>query len=49
MHQFSKVELFAWTSNEMGEESENMLQEMVGLQKEVAEELGLHYRSNDIT
>lgn len=44
VHQFSKVELFAVTANESGEESEEMLQEIVDIQKEIAEELGLHYR-----
>jgi seryl-tRNA synthetase len=44
VHQFSKVELFAVTANESGEESEEMLEEIVGIQKEIAEELGLHYR-----
>ena len=44
VHQFSKVELFAWTPNETTQESEDMLKEMVAIQKEIAEELGLHYR-----
>ena len=47
VHQFSKVELFGWTSAETEEESEHMLQEMVDFQKEVMEELGLHYRSDN--
>ena len=45
VHQFSKVELFAITPNESGEESEELLQEMLSFQREVAEDLGLHYRS----
>ena len=45
VHQFSKVELFSFTANESGSESEEMLQEMVDMQKEIAEELGFHYRS----
>lgn len=44
VHQFSKVELFSFTANETEEESEQMLQEMVDIQKEIAEELGLHYK-----
>ena len=32
------------TANETGEESEMLLQEMVDMQKEIAEELGFHYR-----
>ena len=44
VHQFSKVELFAWTSVETGRESEEMLQEMVDIQMEISKELGLHYR-----
>ena len=45
MHQFSKVELFSFTANESGEESEEMLKEMIAMQREIAEELGFHYRS----
>ncbi len=44
VHQFSKVELFSFTANETGEESEEMLKELVEMQKEVAEELGFHFR-----
>ena len=48
MHQFSKVELFGLTANEREDESENMLNEIVDIQKEIIEELGLHYRYNYI-
>uniref|UniRef100_A0A1X7STV1 serine--tRNA ligase n=1 Tax=Amphimedon queenslandica TaxID=400682 RepID=A0A1X7STV1_AMPQE len=42
VHQFSKVELFGLTANEDGTESEELLDEMVTLQKEINTELGLH-------
>lgn len=44
MHQFTKVELFVVTANESGEESNEMLEEIVELQKEIFTELGLHFR-----
>lgn len=44
MHQFSKVELFGLTTNEDGKESSNLLEEIVELQKEILNDLGLHYR-----
>ena len=44
VHQFSKVELFGLTTCESGEESEQLLQDMVDFQTEVLEELGLCYR-----
>ena len=47
MHQFSKVELFSLTRAESGQESEETLQEMVLLQREIVEDLGLHYRWED--
>ena len=48
VHQFSKVELFAFTANETGEESEEVLREMVDMQEEIAQELGFHYRSGGV-
>jgi seryl-tRNA synthetase len=48
VHHFSKVEMFGITSSEMGTgtgmESEQLLQEFVGIQEEIASDLGLHYR-----
>ena len=44
VHQFSKVELFALSACENGEESEQLLQDMVDLQVEIMEDLGLCYR-----
>ena len=44
MHQFSKVELFAVSSCEEGQESAELLEEIVALQREIVEDLGLHYR-----
>ena len=44
VHQFSKVELFGLTTNEDGKESSNLLEEIVELQKEILNDLGLHYR-----
>ena len=39
-----KVELFGVTANETGKESDDLLQEILLLQKEICSELGLHYR-----
>ena len=47
MHQFSKVELFGLVANEEGVESDQMLEEIVELQKEIISGLGLHYRCGD--
>ena len=44
LHQFSKVELFGVTAQETGGESEEMLNDMVSLQKEVLSSLELPYR-----
>jgi seryl-tRNA synthetase len=44
VHQFSKVELFGLTASETGEESQQLLQDMVNFQKELLEDLGLCYR-----
>lgn len=41
VHQFTKVELFAWTSPK---DSDGMLAEIVELQKEIVDGLGLHAR-----
>lgn len=39
-----KVEMFGVTAAERGTESEELLDEFLGLQKEIFSELGLHYR-----
>ncbi|NXJ21079.1 SYSM protein, partial [Dicrurus megarhynchus] len=44
VHQFTKVEMFGVTAAERGTESEELLDEFLGLQKEIFSELGLHYR-----
>ena len=44
VHQFSKVELFGVTASESGEESNQLLTEILELQMEVLNELGLYYR-----
>ncbi|NXQ29559.1 SYSM protein, partial [Alaudala cheleensis] len=44
VHQFTKVEMFGVTAAERGTESEELLEEFLGLQKEIFSELGLHYR-----
>ena len=41
---WSQVELFGVTANESGEESEELLQEIVEIQKEINNELGFHYK-----
>ena len=45
VHQFTKVELFAWTRTE---DSDAMLSEILELQKEIVEGLGLHARILDM-
>jgi seryl-tRNA synthetase len=45
VHQFTKVELFAWTKPQ---ESDEMLNEILELQKEVVDGLGLHARILDM-
>lgn len=45
VHQFTKVELFAWTRQE---ESDAMLSEILDLQKNIVEGLGLHARILDM-
>ena len=41
VHQFSKVEMFAYTTPD---ESEKMLEELLGIEKEIFAELGIPYR-----
>ncbi|XP_027765048.1 serine--tRNA ligase, mitochondrial [Empidonax traillii] len=48
VHQFTKVEMFGVTAAEHGTESEDLLAEFLGLQKEIFSELGLHYRVLDM-
>ncbi|XP_057243301.1 serine--tRNA ligase, mitochondrial [Malurus melanocephalus] len=48
VHQFTKVEMFGVTAAEHGTESEELLDEFLGLQKEIFSELGLHYRVLDM-
>ena len=45
VHQFTKVELFAWTTQD---ESDGMLEEILSLQREIVEGLGLHARILDM-
>ena len=45
VHQFTKVELFAWTSVE---QSDTMLEEILQLQRDIVEGLGLHARILDM-
>ena len=47
LHQFSKVEMFALTHGEVNE-SEKALQEMLAIQIEIVEALGLSYRVLDM-
>ncbi|OCT68099.1 serine--tRNA ligase, mitochondrial [Xenopus laevis] len=44
VHHFTKVEMFGVTANESGTESQEMLDEFLGLQKEIFSELGLHFK-----
>uniref|UniRef100_A0A8C2PYG0 serine--tRNA ligase n=1 Tax=Cyprinus carpio TaxID=7962 RepID=A0A8C2PYG0_CYPCA len=48
VHHFNKVEMFGVTSNETGEESSQLLDEFVMLQKEIFSSLKLHYRVLDM-
>ncbi|KAM3910720.1 serine--tRNA ligase, mitochondrial [Leptodactylus fuscus] len=43
VHHFTKVEMFGVTANESGEESQELLQEFLDLQKEIFSDLGLHF------
>lgn len=44
MFAFLQVEMFGVTANETGEESDQLLNEFVALQKEIFSSLQLHYR-----
>uniref|UniRef100_A0A671SBX5 serine--tRNA ligase n=1 Tax=Sinocyclocheilus anshuiensis TaxID=1608454 RepID=A0A671SBX5_9TELE len=48
VHHFNKVEMFSVTSNETGEESSQLLDEFVMLQKEIFSSLTLHFRVLDM-
>lgn len=48
VHHFNKVEMFGVTADETGQESAQLLQEFVSLQKELFSELELHYRVLDM-
>ncbi|XP_043114149.1 serine--tRNA ligase, mitochondrial [Puntigrus tetrazona] len=48
VHHFTKVEMFGVTLNETGEESSQLLDEFVTLQKEIFCSLKLHYRVLDM-
>ncbi|KAM9800909.1 serine--tRNA ligase, mitochondrial [Neosynchiropus ocellatus] len=48
VHHFSKVEMFGVTADETGEESSQLLDEFVSLQKEMFSALELHYRVLDM-
>ncbi|XP_061637293.1 serine--tRNA ligase, mitochondrial isoform X1 [Phyllopteryx taeniolatus] len=48
VHHFNKVEMFGVTANETGEESAQLLEEFVSMQKEIFSALELHYRVLDM-
>ncbi|XP_007577892.1 serine--tRNA ligase, mitochondrial [Poecilia formosa] len=48
VHHFNKVEMFGVTANETGQESSQLLEEYVSLQKEMFSALELHYRVLDM-
>ncbi|XP_070684794.1 serine--tRNA ligase, mitochondrial [Pempheris klunzingeri] len=48
VHHFNKVEMFGVTADETGEESTQLLEEFVSLQKEIFSALELHYRVLDM-
>ncbi|XP_056329485.1 serine--tRNA ligase, mitochondrial [Danio aesculapii] len=48
VHHFTKVEMFGVTANETGEESSQLLDQFVMLQKEIFSSLKLHYRVLDM-
>ncbi|XP_034023765.1 serine--tRNA ligase, mitochondrial isoform X2 [Thalassophryne amazonica] len=48
VHHFNKVEMFGVTADETGEESSQLLEEFVSLQKEIFSALELHYRVLDM-
>ncbi|XP_075692397.1 serine--tRNA ligase, mitochondrial [Rhinoderma darwinii] len=43
VHHFTKVEMFGVTANETGNESQELLDEFLNLQKEIFSDLGLHF------
>ncbi|XP_071484936.1 serine--tRNA ligase, mitochondrial-like [Diadema antillarum] len=48
VHQFTKVEMFSVVANETGKESEDMFWELVGIQRALFKELGLHFQILDM-
>ncbi|KAJ8280250.1 hypothetical protein GJAV_G00052310 [Gymnothorax javanicus] len=48
VHHFNKVEMFGVTADETGEESSELLEEFLSLQKEIFSALELHYRVLDM-
>ncbi|XP_030075596.1 serine--tRNA ligase, mitochondrial [Microcaecilia unicolor] len=48
VHHFTKVEMFGITANETGTESQNLLSEFLGIQKEIFSDLRLHYKVLDM-
>ncbi|KAI1894070.1 hypothetical protein AGOR_G00130200 [Albula goreensis] len=48
VHHFSKVEMFGVTADETGQESSQLLDEFLSLQKEIFSALELHYRVLDM-
>lgn len=48
VHHFNKVEMFGVTADESGQESADMLQEFVSIQKELFSDLELHFRVLDM-
>ncbi|KAL0972783.1 hypothetical protein UPYG_G00194700 [Umbra pygmaea] len=48
VHHFNKVEMFGVTADDTGEESSQMLDEFLSLQKEIFSSLDLHYRVLDM-
>ncbi|XP_035478993.2 serine--tRNA ligase, mitochondrial [Scophthalmus maximus] len=48
VHHFNKIEMFGVTADETGEESAQLLEEFVSLQKEMFSALELHYRVLDM-
>nr|CAB3265869.1 serine--tRNA ligase, mitochondrial-like [Phallusia mammillata] len=48
VHQFQKVEMFGVTANETGTESQELHEEFVSIQKELYQDLGLHFNVVDM-
>eukprot|EP00057_Strongylocentrotus_purpuratus_P032745 XP_788714.1 PREDICTED: serine--tRNA ligase, mitochondrial [Strongylocentrotus purpuratus] len=48
VHQFTKVEMFCVAANESGKESEQIHQELVGIERELFSDLGLHFQILDM-